>query len=88
MPFVLENIDIYVNGKFIIRFAFKISRSFLQFLKTVYDSKMDKITLKLNYKIRGVIFSTIPNHNPFYVLFRFLLIDHHNKITKNEKINF
>jgi hypothetical protein len=37
---------------------------------------------------RGVIFSTIPNHNPFYVLFRFLLIDHHNKITKNEKINF
>jgi hypothetical protein len=39
-------------------------------------------------KDRGVIFSTIPNHNPFYVLFRFLLIDHHNKITKNEKINF
>ena len=37
---------------------------------------------------RGVIFSTIPNHKPFYVLFRFLLIDHHNKITKNEKNNF
>jgi hypothetical protein len=43
------------------------------------------ILMQLN---RGVIFSTIPNHNPFYVLFRFLLIDHHNKITKNEKINF
>jgi hypothetical protein len=68
----------------------QLKKSNLPKINFIYSllHKKNRFTTKNITLYRGVIFSTIPNHNPFYVLFRFLLIDHHNKITKNEKINF